>query len=330
MKAQADPKTFYRGIDTWRGIAALMVCVYHFSWYENVFGPLFPKGSAIREFGDYGNLGVYLFFVISGFVIPLSMYSGKYTYAKIGRFLAKRSLRIEPPYIATIVLSLIIGYYHARFLWGMEFTFEPERFLAHVVYAVPFVKGMEWYNSIFWTLAIEFQFYLLCGLLFPLWTHANRWVRHGGVLAFLLSARLITDNRIVLFYAAIFGFGLLLFLLRKGLINRFEALIYAVICAVVLYTGNTPPVFWACFISFALLALPDFNFAPGTFLGKISYSLYLTHGISGSIFLLNWHTGKGNGPQLFAVALAISLVFAYVFYRLVEKPAQGLSKKIKL
>lgn len=327
---QDAPKTFYQGIDTWRGIAALMVCIYHFTWYENVFGPLFPKDSAIRKFGEYGSLGVYLFFVISGFVIPLAMHGGGYTYRKIGRFLAKRSLRIEPPYLATIVLSIVIGYYHCRFLWGMEFVFEPKRFLAHIVYAVPFIKGMEWYNSIFWTLAIEFQFYLICAVLFPLWTHANRWVRHGGMLAFLFSARFLTDNRFVFYYAAIFGFGLLLFLLRKGFINRFEALLYTLLCAVLLYTGNTPQIFGVTVISFGLLALPDFKFAPGSFLGKMSYSLYLTHGVSGSIFLLNYHLGKGNAPMLFATALAISLVFAYLFYRLVEKPAQSLSKKIRL
>lgn len=323
-------KTFYEGIDTWRGLAALLVCVFHFALYQNVFGPLFAADSTAVRFGGYGYLGVYIFFVISGFVIPLSMFNGGYTYRKVGRFLAKRSLRIEPPYLATLFLFLAIQYVMSRW-WYNPYSVDPVRVLAHTVYIVPFVKGMEWYNPIFWTLAIEFQFYLLCALLFPLWTHKNRWIRHLSLIGFLLSAWYLPDNRFVTFFAAIFGFGITLFLYRSAFVNRFETLIYLVICAVLLYNGNTLEIFVTTVLSFGLLALPDFRLKIGQFFGKISYSLYLTHGLSGGTFLMLCHKGNAEyAYPLFFAALGLSVGCAYLFYRVIEKPFHGLSRKMKL
>lgn len=327
---EKENKTFYTGIDTWRGIAALMVCVYHFSLYQNNFGMLFPPGHWIQEVGKHGYLGVYVFFVISGFVIPLAMHKGAYQYSKFLRFISKRSLRIEPPYLATIFLTLAMSYCFAK-LWGLDFAIDIKQLFANAFYLVPFIEGTEWYNIIFWTLAIEFQFYLLCALIFPLWVYGSRWIRHLSFIAFLLSAIWVTDNRFVLFYSALFGFGTALFLFRSGFINRFELLLYALLCGGLLYTGNTHEIMLTACIAFLLLCLPDFNFGLGTRLGKISYSLYLTHGLSGSIFLMFTYKGIYEFSELlFIGALLISVVFALVFNLIVEKPSQKVSQKIKL
>jgi len=325
-------KKIYTGIDTWRGLAALMVCVYHFTHYQNVFGRLFPEDHIVRSITVHGNLGVYIFFVISGFVIPLSMFNGGYIYKKFPRFIAKRTLRIEPPYIATILLILLLGFYFAH-KWGHPLLFDTQRFLAHVFYLVPFIRGMEWYNIIFWTLAVEFQFYLVCAILFPLWTNKNRWVRHISLLPFLLSAWYITDNRLVMLYAPIFGFGISLFLYRSLLINLLELALYVAICGTLLYFGNVPEVFYATVLAFGLLLLPDFKFSPGTWLGKISYSLYLTHGVSGGTFLMvafDGYQNQGISIFYFVLALLIAIAAAFLFYYLIEKPFQSFSRNIKL
>lgn len=323
----SEPK-FFNGIDTWRGLAALMVCFFHFALHENNSGRLFPERHLIPAIGQYGYLGVYIFFVISGFVIPFSMAKGKYIYSKFGKFIAKRSLRIEPPYLATILLIILQTYYFSR-LWGLPFVFEPERFLSHIVYVVPFIKDMEWYNVIFWTLAIEFQFYLCCAILFPLWIHRNRIVRHLSLLLFIFSAWYFADNRFATFYASIFGLGITLSLFRTGYLNKFELWLYIVVCSLLLYNGNTQPIFFAAMAAFGLLLLPDFKFSLGTYLGKISYSLYLTHGAVGGIFLMLNYTGT-NAVPLFICAIGLSILFAGIFYLAIEKPVQRLSRKIKL
>jgi len=50
-----------------RGLAALAVCVFHFTKY------LWPDDSVIRKAGSFGWAGVESFFVISGFIIPYAM-----------------------------------------------------------------------------------------------------------------------------------------------------------------------------------------------------------------------------------------------------------------
>lgn len=323
-------KTFYSSIDTWRGLAALSVCAYHFSFNQNEQGNLFEETHPLREICSYGYLGVYIFFVISGFVIPLSMHNGQYAYKKWWRFIAKRSVRIEPPYIACIIASIMLSYLLARY-WGLEPYFDPLRFLTNITYTVPFVKNQIWYNEIFWTLAIEFQFYLLCALMYPLWTHARSWVRHSSFLLFLFAAWFAADNRFVSFYASIFGFGILLFLFRKNYMGLFEAAIYFILCSFLLYHGNTFEIWLASIISFIIIILPDFKFQPGIILGKVSYSFYLMHSLLGGTFLYFSHKGSSYYSELyFIAAIALAYIGSSIFYWLIEKPFQRLSQKIKL
>jgi hypothetical protein len=62
----------FQSIQIMRGIAASMVVLYHFGYSNSNFLAAFPTfGSLFR----YGDLGVWMFFVISGFVIPYAMHS---------------------------------------------------------------------------------------------------------------------------------------------------------------------------------------------------------------------------------------------------------------
>jgi peptidoglycan/LPS O-acetylase OafA/YrhL len=77
-------------VDPLRGLAALAVAWFHFT-----NGSGFVKTEWLRASGRYGWLGVEVFFVISGFVIPYSMYCGGYRPRQhFGRFLAKRIARL--------------------------------------------------------------------------------------------------------------------------------------------------------------------------------------------------------------------------------------------
>src|ERR1700704_4918895 len=82
-------------LDGLRGLAAFSVCWYHLTGFS-FFDPW------LRASGIHGSLGVEVFFVISGFIIPFALYRGKYRVRNFGRFLAKRVTRLDPPYFATI------------------------------------------------------------------------------------------------------------------------------------------------------------------------------------------------------------------------------------
>lgn len=64
-----------QSIQIMRGIAASMVMLYHFGYSNSNFLAAFPSFGSLFKYGD---LGVWMFFVISGFVIPYAMHSTTY------------------------------------------------------------------------------------------------------------------------------------------------------------------------------------------------------------------------------------------------------------
>ncbi|MFZ3046680.1 MAG: hypothetical protein WA151_12270, partial [Desulfatirhabdiaceae bacterium] len=58
-------------VDALRGLAALAVCLFHLTRYKPGF---LPEYSILKSICQYGYLGVEIFFVISGFIIPLALF----------------------------------------------------------------------------------------------------------------------------------------------------------------------------------------------------------------------------------------------------------------
>ncbi|TND09317.1 MAG: acyltransferase [Bacteroidetes bacterium] len=322
---------YFPHVNLLRGIAALMVCVYHFSHFQCFDGSLFSKEDWIYRIGEYGSQGVTAFFVISGFVIPFSMHKGQYVYRAFGRFLVKRSIRIEPPYIATIIVILLIGYYLSR-RWGNPFEFHPEQFALHIGYLIPFSE-YEWYNPVFWTLAIEFQYYILMALIFPLITGNNRIMRHL-VLAVFLAGHFLPQYKSTLpEHAGIFIPGIVLFLYRAGYFKPAEMLgwFFASLC--LLFYDQSLVICVITMLTFFAIWLLRSDTKAGNWLGNISYSLYLLHGSTGMMFLLfrsssTFSTLDKYGA--FLLAVLISLIAAYVFWFFVEQPSKIMSQNFKL
>jgi peptidoglycan/LPS O-acetylase OafA/YrhL len=174
---------------TWlRAIAALMVCLFHFRGYiwhgEN-------PNNFVKSL-NYGYLGVIMFFVISGFVIPYSMYVKNYQLKYFFRFLLKRTIRIEPPYLIFIFVLLLVNYYTFVYLWRLPFPTTVKQFFLNITYLAPFFK-VQWITIIFWTLAVEFQFYILTGLVYN--TLVNKTLyRFIGFVTLLTIGFLIPAN----------------------------------------------------------------------------------------------------------------------------------------
>ncbi|MDR3715393.1 MAG: acyltransferase family protein, partial [Puia sp.] len=80
-------------IELLRGIASAMVCYFHLARGNERY---LPDTSIVRRMGDWGWTGVEIFFVISGFVIPYSMFVKNYSAGNFLAFLKKRIIRIEP------------------------------------------------------------------------------------------------------------------------------------------------------------------------------------------------------------------------------------------
>ncbi|QEK50322.1 acyltransferase [Pedobacter aquae] len=188
-------------VDMLRGIAALMVCIFHFT---NGNKNYLASGHWFRNFGSYGWAGVEIFFIISGFIIPYSLNQSKYTYQNWKDFLIKRISRIEPPYFITILLILALNYVStlSPYFKGKDLPIDYFNLALHIGYLNSFFDH-PWLNPVFWTLAIEFQFYLLMALIFPLLIHSSTYVRATIVFAYLLSM-FFFSSKFIFYYSAYF------------------------------------------------------------------------------------------------------------------------------
>ncbi|HKC62735.1 MAG TPA: acyltransferase, partial [Pyrinomonadaceae bacterium] len=198
-------------LDFLRGIASLAVSLFHFT---NTLDP-----GLLKTITSYGYLGVEVFFVISGFVIPYSLYRGGYKLPQYGKFVLKRVIRLDPPYLVTILLILALGFLSLVLPYAKigEFHVTATQVFLHLGYLNTFFQ-YEWLNDVFWTLAIEFQYYLLIGLAYPLLVNRNEALRLGtmallGALAFVISSPVF-----VFYYIFLFLMGISTFQFRIGLI----------------------------------------------------------------------------------------------------------------
>ncbi|WP_157722794.1 acyltransferase family protein [Stenotrophomonas pictorum] len=100
------PATFF-SIQALRGIAALMVVLFHLRIVEGKYG---QDGNLLGAMFAYADSGVDLFFVLSGFVMT-SIAAGSYGLPRnAGDFLARRGWRVLPLYwfYTTLVVALML------------------------------------------------------------------------------------------------------------------------------------------------------------------------------------------------------------------------------
>lgn len=150
-----------RYIDALRGIAALLVVWLHVTQTFSKIrgGDVVPGqwlGVVAQDF-DVGRIGVVVFFLISGFVIPFSIHPDRP--AAICSFAIKRFLRIYPAYWLSIPFSAFATWW----LWGKSFG--SRDFLVNLT-LLQDLFGVKSASGVYWTLFVEIVFYVLCiGLL---------------------------------------------------------------------------------------------------------------------------------------------------------------------
>lgn len=327
-------RRYVSGLALLRGLAALSVVFYHFS------GAVLPKlhVDALHEIFKNGWLGVDVFFVISGFVIPYSLLGKNYSPRKFGPYIAKRIVRINPPaYLA--MLLVLAQWYLIDYALAHQVNYTRDvtatRLLHNVLFTVPFSE-QSWVVGIFWTLAIEFQFYIFIGLLFGLlFERGSVWMFTGALLATGLLQYLPFQSVNNFFhFSALFALGGVTLFRQQGrlghglywgLLLLFASVAYVEIGQYEAVAGLAT----ALAINYVKL---ENNLT--RFLGNISYSLYLVHAVIGTTceFLLIRLVPIGNPVTrgaLQVVCVGAAIAGAYVFYLAVERPFMRLASRLR-
>jgi peptidoglycan/LPS O-acetylase OafA/YrhL len=307
-----------------RGIAVLMVCFCHFGKAlskGHLFAPLFDS------FHEYGKYGVHIFFVISGFVIPFSLFKGRYSIVDYPLFLYKRFLRLHPPYLAALALTLVIMYLSFK----VRHVVYPENLTT--IFQSIFYLHTPADNPVFWTLMVEAQYYIFIGLFYVLLIQYPKVTLLVVIPILLIISQTYISEYISLFqYIVFFLIGTVGFLIYTKKSNYIFNIIVLVSLFVFIAFYYSIPALISSFLaiiiilSFKKKVLPLIKFP-----GLISYSIYLIHFPIG-IKLINYFRPKIDPAYswlLFLVVLILIVTISWVFYKIFESYSEKLSKQIR-
>lgn len=163
MPPGSAPAGRWIALDAMRGLAALLVVLYHLRWNWHGYG-LLP----VR----HGFYAVDFFFVLSGFVMAAT-YGGMRTPVDLVRFTIKRAGRLLPLHFAVLAafVTLELGFTladSAGFPSGRPVFFGftgPKPLLAQATMTFGLIPGLDWmWNHPCWSIAVEFWTYMLFGL----------------------------------------------------------------------------------------------------------------------------------------------------------------------
>ncbi len=333
-------------------MAALSVCLFHFAntsylQYENInFIPsgnryvhavfFLPSTDLIRGFSSFGRLGVEVFFVISGFLIPYSLFLRSYNLRDFSSFIIRRLKRLEPPYFACIFLILFLNFFKSRLpgFEGKPISATLPQILAHLAYLNAILK-YQWVNPVFWTLGIEFQYYFFAALVFPLLNHEKEKVRIYGLMSVsFLGLFIYSDGDLLPHWLPLFAIGMAFFQVFVGNLKRNQFLfLLPVLVSISIFIVGFQETVVGIITGMVILLLGSKKipklFTPLVFAGTLSYSIYLLHIPIGEAFI-QWAAKLPISPfyqyPILACAFLLTISSAYILWRLVEKPAQNWAK----
>ena len=335
MKSFVREGQRFHFLDALRGVAALAVAAFHMYAFSAVAPHLaLVEPQWVDAVLKHGYLGVDVFFVISGIAIATSISGAQITGRYIGYFALRRSIRLDPPYWATLALATtILAIVHRPPPVGSV--------LAHIVYLQVFM-GQRNIVSVFWTLTYEIQFYLVLVLAVMLAQRMGRKVGWSlAIIPFLVSlfvsvAGTSTPGLFILwwyaFAAGVATFGMLTGRLQFGL----WLVVLGSIAALEPFTGGMNHI--CVSLTALIIGLMGRSGAlvrctGGTllqWLGRRSYSLYLIHFLGSAVAkgLSSRVESAGQALLLFLASLTVAIGAAEILYRTIEAPMHRLSRGI--
>ena len=310
-------------LDSLRGIACIFVLLFH---YTTRYSKLFNTELTINLVDvRFGGMGVDLFFIISGFVIFLTI---KKTTTP-SEFLFKRFSRLYPTFWICVFLTFFVVRSSDLIIYHRSFS---ELFLN--LSMVPGIFGVDRVDGVYWSLLPELAFYfLMFGLLLTKRTRSIDAISFVWLLATLLNSyRDIMPLRVLfnLDFGYLFIIGISFYKIKSGEAKWWNHLFIALSFLVSFLTREQAIerhfmtlVFIAVFYLFAYGKLKWIKLKPLIILGEISYALYLIHQFIGYVIINKLiKNGVENSIFLILIPSIITIIVAYAITFYIEKPIQ--------
>jgi peptidoglycan/LPS O-acetylase OafA/YrhL len=343
-------------LDGLRAVAILAVLAYHYTirWTPpHSDTDLYPYHGFFNGWPllNYGWAGVELFFVISGFVICMTLERS----AGLLDFARRRFARLWPAMLVCASLTMLIAQFGPA-----QWRVGPTSFLLSIFFLEPgFIgglihkTGLGWVDGVYWTLWIEVRFYVMAAVLFALFRK-----RFLSALTVVMLVSFVAGLRgfnypergwawILLLptFLPYFVFGSAIFRLNAaGRLTPTAGVAAALSTLIILiqgwlsfeYPAGGPIgfalinlVIIAAFLLFALGSpiLKPFGWRPLARLGEASYSLYLIHSVVG-IVMIEQLSKIMPWPLALGIATAAMIGLSLELFRRVEGPGKRLILKL--
>lgn len=361
-------------LDGWRGVACVIVATFHFSAAHSLYFQAWLRNCApLLEF----------FFIVSGFVMALAFADSVKDVRGFWAYMIRRLGRVWPLHLATFAILLALaltkaalGTTYGGFYGGMA----PEAILPQIFMLQTWVgMGLTW-NFPAWTLSAEFAAYIIFGLI--VLVLKSRGARNWAALAIIAVASVIfyfellqprEDYNVVSVARCFAGFflGFLLYDLwkRRPITSPVVATVLelAVVAGFIIsiqahFTGLAYFLNYIVFGGLVLVFANDkglvsraLSIKPLVWLGKVSFSLYMTHAVIRIIYenvfyvleritereYMVWHDNPfgvrarlmdlgatWQNDLLLLSYLVVVVVTAALVYRFIEDPTRSYSAKI--
>ncbi len=315
-------------LDVLRGLAALSVLAYHFT---HRYGMIYKHEPGLWMNFRHAHYGVELFFMISGFVILMTL-------DKTRRgldFIVGRFSRLYPVFWTTLAitftlvslvglpgreasfsdalanLSMVRGSFKFRYVDGVYWTLERELFFYVVMLALYWLKGLRWIGPIViaW-IGLSFVQYDIASFFGIQKTLFYAWLK------------LILNTK----YIHLFALGIAFYCIhrRKPSVLNYVILLLAYTKQWVDHSWQTTLMLVVFSVPFVFIGRPwmkKLSWRPLVYLGGISYSLYLVHQNIGYVVIRQMYRITDNPQLAIAVALVAVLSLAALIHHAVEKPS---------
>jgi peptidoglycan/LPS O-acetylase OafA/YrhL len=319
-------KNHYTEIDGIRGLCAMLLLLHHYTKY------IYDKNQEqdlYYHIMDYGRYGVHFFFVISGFLIFMTLEKARHP----KDFIISRFSRLYPGYWVCILLTTAVSF-------SPYFPFHTitlNQFLANLTMFQHWMF-IEDIDGVYWTLAVELCFYVMIFLVFIARQQKN--IERIGIvwMAIMLlnyygAVYLSPNNTININYylpllknGTLFFGGILFYQLKNGPAQKrkYVLLLLTLLVHLIINSIEETMVILLVYFILYLFVTDKLQIMRGKvfyYIGIISYSLYLLHQYIGYVIInfLNYHGITNTALEIIITGILLLILSLTVAFG-IERP----------